>query len=236
MVACFFLVAGLLPVAFATSVTTTTTTTTTATGVTTLYTIPTWWLARWGPPGLGQFHRSLGEGTYGFMWNWAGDSGASERDYSGISLSATNGNGNQVFAGFADYNIATVGSIQSISITGTGTYVARLWFDASGSGQYGVWSSEGLRTGFGSDTFGEVFVAGSPHNIDIYTPIILRYVNGVPCTMVMSNCKVTLNQMQHGKVPGITSGVEIALAISVNNNVMGTTQTAQINQIAVTTS
>ena len=54
--------------------------------------------------------------------------------------------------------------------------------------------------------------------------------------MVMSNCKVTLNQMQHGKVPGITSGVEIALAISVNNNVMGTTQTAQINQIAVTTS
>ena len=224
LMAAFFIVsASFLPVAAATP-------------TTTFSPSLTYWTARWGVPGLGQYHRTLTDDyTYGFMFNFKGDFAVSERSYSGISISVTNVDGNQVFGGFVDTDIATVGTIQSISITGTGTYVVRLWFDSDHNGEYGTWSSMGLRTGFEADTFGEIIVP-SAHYINTYTPITLRYINGVPCSMVLPNCKFTLAQMQHGKVPGITNDVAIALAISVNNNFAGTTLTAQINSVSVTTS
>jgi hypothetical protein len=181
----------------------------------------TYFVARWGlctdcnRPGF--YHRTAPDGSYGFNYYQAGNFAMYqqiEQNGSVYSL-LSNFNGQKgLKLGYVTYNIGTPNTINTISISGSGSYYVKIWFDSNGDGEYGTWSSEGLRTSMGSDSYG-IVQGSSPQKISSNTQILMTIVDGMKCSKVMSNCMVTYGQIQQGQVKDLTASTEMALNIQL---------------------
>jgi hypothetical protein len=197
--------------------------------------VVSYWDARWGPLGGQEAHRAPYSGQYGFNFNTPISCGGGgyvvgEQLYSGTVILTMEDSGTcHITAGFTNYDAGTVGALDNISITGTGSYIVRLWFDNAGNGQYGTWTSEGLRTSFKGASFSTVEVS-SPSLITLSTQVTFSYIDGKRC---MSSCVYTLGDVKAGKVDGITGSTVFAIWIGLTTYVSTGFQTVTISSVTV---
>lgn len=197
----------------------------------------TYFTARWGCGrpngtglpgcGLGYEHRTTPSfGGSGFDQNIPGSFASSqqiEENGSVYDVLTNNNDQSGLELGFVQYNIGTISSINNITISGSGDYTVKLWFDVTGSG-YGVWNSSSQRVSMGNDTYAidQANRNHGPKFIDSSTPLLLTFVDGDRCNnMNQGYCVFTLGQLQSAW-KGIGLDPEVAFLIVLDSTRTGT--------------